>query len=357
MKKFIFILLLATMAVTAGWYHFHRDSTLTVAVISPLRGSIQTVIRVTGDVVNDRTVKMAALVDGQIRSMPVRKGNLVKAGQVLTVLDQREADTRLQKSRAELALEKQSIDESQRQLKRQEKLSRTGGTTQQLLDDAQAKVNAAQARFKVANAILKIEAIQREKFTVKAPFAGVITEKTTEVGQWIEAGTPLFTLVAEQGREIEVNIDAGDSAAVRIGQTVSLASDAWPDHQWQEKILRIAPAITQGTDRALNTFAVRISLGSDAPELILGQQVDARIHTASRNNILKLPFAAMIEKEGAPMVAIIRHHRVTLLPVKTGLEDFTHIEITEGINGNEQIILSEGRELQQGEAVKTSEQP
>lgn len=80
MKKFIFILLLATMAVTAGWYHFHRDSTLTVAVISPLRGSIQTVIRVTGDVVNDRTVKMAALVDGQIRSMPVRKGNLVKAG-------------------------------------------------------------------------------------------------------------------------------------------------------------------------------------------------------------------------------------------------------------------------------------
>lgn len=60
---------------------------MSVEVISPQRGRIETVIRVTGDIVNDRTVKMAALVDGQIQKMPVRKGDSVKAGQILTVLD------------------------------------------------------------------------------------------------------------------------------------------------------------------------------------------------------------------------------------------------------------------------------
>ncbi len=351
MKKLIFFLLLLSTAAIATWFHYQPDAALSVEVISPQRGRIETVIRVTGDIVNDRTVKMAALVDGQIKKMPVRKGDSVKAGQILTVLDKREANARLQKARAELALEKQSIDESSRQLKRLQKLSVSGGTTQQLLDDARAKVNTAKAGYKVAEAMLKIETIHREKTTVTAPFAGVITEKTTEVGQWIEAGTALFTLVAEEGREIEVNIDAGDSAAVRSEQLVSVSSDAWPDFKWQEKILRIAPAITETSDAALNTFAVRISLGNDAPRLMLGQQVDARIHTDSREDILKLPFGAIIEKESGSMVAVIRNQRIVLLPVQTGLEDFTHIEITAGITENEQIIISEGRELQEGEAV------
>lgn len=340
-------------AVAAGvWFSLQEEKALIVTTVTPERGQIQAVIRVTGEIVNDRTVTMTALVDGQIQAMPVRKGDRVKAGQTLTVLDKREADARLQKAKAELALEKQAIAESSRKLKRQRELAKTGGTSTQLLDDARAALNAASARYKVAEAVLKIEKIHREKVTVTAPFDGVITEKTTEVGQWVEAGTALFTLVAVEGREIEVNIDAGDSATVETGQIVSVSSDAWPDQNWQEKILRIAPAITADQESALNTFATRISLGSEAPELLLGQQVDARIHTATREDVIKLPFGALIEKDDQSLVAVIQNNQVALLPVQTGLEDFTHVEITEGLSGDEQVILSEGRELKEGEDVQ-----
>ena len=353
MKKILILFLLLIVAIAVGWAAFNQEQPLMVTTIVPERGAIEAVIRVTGEVVNDRTVKMTALVDGQIKEMSVRRGDSVLAGQVLTVFDRREANARLHKAEAELEREKQAVAESYRKLKRLRDVSKSGGASVQVIDDAQAKWRAATARFKVTEARLEIEKIHREKVEVRAPFAGVITEKKTEVGQWVEAGTALFTLVAKAGREIEVNVDAGDSATIASGQIVSISSDAWPERQWEEKILRIAPAITEGQESALNTFAVRISLGTKAPSLLLGQQVDARVHTETRKDVMRLPFGALIEQDKASEVAVVEGGKVALLPVKTGLEDFTHVEIISGLKGDETVILTEGQELSAGQAVQS----
>ena len=353
MKKILILLLLLIVAIAIGWSAFNQEQPLSVTTITPEQGAIEAVIRVTGEVVNDRTVKMTALVDGQIKELSVRRGDSVLAGQVLTVFDRREADARLHKAEAELARERQAVAESYRKLKRLRDVKKSGGASIQVIDDAQAKWREATARLKVTEAKLEIENIHREKVEVRAPFAGVITEKKTEVGQWVEAGTALFTLVAKEGREIEVNVDAGDSAAIAPGQMVSISSDAWPDTHWEEKILRIAPAITEGQESALNTFAVRISLGAKAPSLLLGQQVDARVHTETRKDVMRLPFGALIEQDKASEVAVIVAGKVVLLPVKTGLEDFTHVEIISGLKGDETIILTEGQEFHAGQAVQS----
>lgn len=352
MKKILILLSLLIAAIAIGWTALNQEQPLSVTTIFPERGDIEAVIRVTGEVVNDRTVKMTALVDGQIQAMSVRKGDSVQANQVLTVFDQREADARLHKVEAELEREKQAVKESYRKLKRLRDVSKSGGASVQSIDDAQADWRAATARFTVTEARLEIEKIHREKVEVRAPFAGVITEKKAEVGQWMEAGTALFTLVAKAGREIEVNVDAGDSAAIAPGQIVSVSSDAWPNTQWKEKVLRIAPAISEGQESALNTFAVRISLGAKAPALLLGQQVDARVHTETREDVMRLPFGALIEKDKESQVAVIEDGKVVLLPVKTGLEDFTHVEIVSGLEGDETLILTEGQELNAGQAVQ-----
>ena len=80
MKKLIFFLLLLSAAAIATWLHYQPDAALSVEVISPQRGRIETVIRVTGDIVNDRTVKMAALVDGQIQKCQCVKATPLKPG-------------------------------------------------------------------------------------------------------------------------------------------------------------------------------------------------------------------------------------------------------------------------------------
>lgn len=311
-------------------------------------------IRVTGKVINDRTVTLTALVDGQIQSMQVQKGNRVKAGQVLASLDQREAKALLAKAQAEQERELQAVNEAQRKLKRVRMLSKSGHTSTQLLEDTKAEWLASQARLQVAYANLEVARIHREKTQINAPFAGVITEKTTEVGQWLEAGEALFTLVAHEGREIEVNVDAGDSDAIHLQQQVTLSCDAYPGLEWHARVHWIAPAISQNAQQAVNTFAVRMSLGDNAPTLLLNQQIDARILTAERDNVLKLPFEALQEDSGQSQVAVIDAGQVRWLPVQTGIEDFTHVEILAGIDETTQVILPEGKTLLSGQPVKTA---
>lgn len=345
-------LLLVVMAGVAAWTL--RPAALPeVQVIHAQRGPIESTIRVTGRVINDRTVTLTALLDGQIQGMLVEKGQKVKAGQVLAYLDKREADALLEKARAQAARERQAVDEAARKLQRLRKMGRSGGAAAQTIDDAEAEWRAAQARLRVAEADLNVAKIHREKIEITAPFAGVITQKTAEVGQWLEAGTQLFTLVADEGREIEANVDAGDSGIVHVGQTVTVISDAFPGRDWHETVHWIAPAITADQDDAINTFAVRMTLGPDAPPLLLEQQVDVRIRTARKEDVLKLPYGALIDQGDKQQVAVVRDGRIKLVDVGTGIDDFSHIEITAGLKGDEDIVLPQGqKKLTDGMAVQ-----
>lgn len=349
-KKTGYIILSCIILTLLTW-SFKSESSLPVNVISPQLGTIESVIRVTGKVINDRTVTLTSLVDGQIQHITVQKGDRIKAGQVLARLDDREAEALLNKANAEVEREVQRVKETLRKFRRMQKMSGSGGVSDQRVEDTKAEWLAAKARKKVVRAEYRIAKIHRDKTSVTAPFAGIITEKTVEVGQWLEAGIQLFTLVAHEGREIEVNVDAGDSAAIHLGQEVVMTTDAFPDKQWQETIHWISPAISKSEKEAINTFAVRMTLNDSAPDLLLNQQVDARILTARRNNKLKLPFESLIENQGNVQVAVLEGDKVTLVLIKTGIEDFTHVEILEGIDKNTRIILPEGKNLTDGQKV------
>ncbi len=358
MKKTVLLslmVLLTLIVVVVGW-KFSQGDVADVTLITAETGPIESVIRVTGRVINDRTVTMTALVDGQIQGMLVQKGDQVKAGQVLAYFDKREADALMDKAKAVVARERQAVDEATRKLKRLQEMFLTGGASTQLVEDTEALWLAARARLQVAEAELRVARIQREKVEVTAPWDGVIIEKSTEQGQWVEAGIKLFTLVAEDGREIEANVDAGDSGVVAIGQTVSITSDAFPDHRWNEVIHWISPAIITADNAAVNSFAVRMTLGSKAPPLLLGQQVDVEISTARRESTLKLPYTALIESAGSPHIATVRDGKVLYVPVSTGIEDFSHVEIISGLAAGDTVILFQGKALAEGSMVRASRQ-
>lgn len=354
MKKSLLITIVALLALTAlvGGWKMHRGDAIDVTVINAEMGPIESVIRVTGRVINDRTVTMTALVDGQIQGMLVQKGDRVKAGQVLAYLDKREAEALMEKAAAVVAREQQAMDEAARKLGRLREVSLTGGASTQTVEDTEASWRAAQARLQVAEAEWRLARIHREKVEVTAPWDGVIIEKSAEQGQWLEAGIKLFTLVAEEGREIEANVDAGDSGVVEIGQTVTITCDAFPGRRWNETVHWISPAIITGDSAVMNSFAVRMTVGPEAPPLLLGQQVDVEIRTAHRESVLKLPYTALIESEDNPQVAVVRDGKVVYVPVTTGIEDFTHVEIVAGIAVGDSVILTQGKAPAAGSMVR-----
>ena len=160
----------------------------------------------------------------------------------------------------------------------------------------------------------------------------------------------IFSLAKESPREIEVMVDESDAGLVKAGQPVDLTSEAFPGKSWREQITEVSPAVKK--EGGANSIKVRVSHGTDAPALKLGQQVDAKIQTGHRVDIAKLPFECIINVGGKTSVAIPKGGAIRFAPVDTGIEDAISVEIVRGVSMGEEVILPEGKQLKEGERIR-----
>ena len=261
-------MLVSVQTVRVGDY---RPEVVATGTVMPAR-EIMLSPRVSGEVINDRSVTLTALVDGQVVSVEAALGDRVEAGQVLASMGNRASAANLRRARAYL----QQLEVHRREAKlnhgRTQRLAEKGAVSQEQLEEAKLNWEAATAAWEVAEAGLRLAEVAQEWQAVRAPFAAVVVDKSTETGQWVEAGTKLFTLVALDNWEIEAHVDAVDSGRVQVGQPVAIRCDAFPGQVWQSSVKWIGPSVEREQERRLNTFRVRLGLGDEAPSLLLGQQ-------------------------------------------------------------------------------------
>jgi multidrug efflux pump subunit AcrA (membrane-fusion protein) len=115
-------------------------------------------------------------------------------------------------------------------------------------------------------------------------------------------------------------------------------------------VTRVAPAVEK--QGGANSIKVRVSCGAQAPDLKLGQQVDAKIRTAHRAGIVKLPFDCLISSAGQTTVAVVEQGVIRFVPVVTGIEDAVSVEIVKGVSAGDTVVLPQGKPLKPGERVK-----
>jgi RND family efflux transporter MFP subunit len=349
-KKILFTVLL----VIAGFFLYDQwqqyfDDGLAVKVATVEQGEIYQAITVPGKVVSKLRVNLTPSIAGRLTHIFVEEGDTVKSGDLLARLDDREAKSYLKRAKASFEGAKEDVVLAERSLKRLKQAFEKGAVAKKLVEEAEIELRSAKAREKIAEEEVRSAKLALENPRIVAPFSGTITARYVEVGQWVVPSETLFTLIDEKQREVEVQVDAADSGGIAVGQTVTLSSDAFPGLEWNESVTRLAAA-TNNVGNA-NTVSVYISLGNNAPSLRFGQQVDADIRTAWNPNALKVPFGALISKGGKTYVATIKDGKVNLVEVVTGIEDFSHVEVLQGVNVGQSVVLANGRSLQEGQKV------
>ncbi len=342
MRMRLFIALsLFTVAIGAGALIALDEPVHRVETVSVERSDLELAIRVSGEVINDRRVTLTALVDGQVVSVKAAVGDRVAEAQVLAAMDNRAADAQLRRAQANLRQVEIRLREEQRRYSRLQKLAGQGAASAEQLEAAKLNWETATAILEVAKADLRLAEVAKEWQQVRAPFAAVVVDKSTESGQWVEAGTKLFSLVALDNREIEANVDAVDSGRVRLGQTVEIRCDAFPDVPWHSTVDWIGPSVEREKDSRLNTFRIRLGLGENPPDLLLGQQVDLEILAARRQGVLTLPYNALREREGGYEVGVIESGRLQYRSVVTGLEGESRVELLSGLTEGARVVSLE----------------
>ncbi len=321
---------------------------LEVKVVTPGKGVMTSSISATGRIVSGQEAEVVSSVSSRVVKVLAGEGQSVSRGALLVLLDDRESFTKINSDKATLSEAHARVGQAEKNLKALRNVYEAGGASLNSVQDAELQYAVAQAAEKKAAAELRSSSLFLERFKIFAPFSGVIVKKSVQIGDVAVPGVALFSLANISQTEIEVSVDESDAGQLRVGQEVEVSCEALPNLTWKERILRIEHAVRK--EGSANTLKAHVSF-SKRSALRLGQQVDVKIKLAEKKGVFKVPFDAVIHKDGKSYVATVRDGKVHLEPAVTGLEDASSVEILSPVRGDGEFILTEGKSLNEGQRV------
>lgn len=297
------------------------------AVIEVKASQVPVTVEMTGQVTAVYQATLASRIQGTIDNLLVREGSLVRKGQTLVVLDNRDLQAELSRVTAEL-------DNAKAHQNRMEDLYRKDAVSKQELENATRALRVAEAGRKAVLAQLSYT-------IVKAPFDGVITEKKVEIGELASPGQPLLKMEEPDQLRLEATVAESDVRVVSVGSSLPVVIDALGSDPLKGRVSQILPA----GDPQTHTFTMKVELPK-TPGLKSGMFGRLRLEKAVSTTLL-LPKSAFIERgELASLFVVGSDHVARLRWVKIGRTLQQGVEILSGVDAGERVIVdgSKGRD-------------
>jgi RND family efflux transporter MFP subunit len=184
---------------------------------------------------------------------------------------------------------------------------------------------------------------------VRAPISGAVKEKLTARGSYLPVNGKIVTLVRINPLRLRADIPEAASAAVRTGQTMTLAVDAFPGRTFTGRVVRIGPSLDEKT-RALT---VEAEVANPNNLLRPGMFAKSQLITEKSARAVMVPQRAVLNVAGLNKVFVIEQGQASERIVKTGATDGELIEITEGVKDGDLVATSNLDKLQQGTIVRS----
>src|SRR3954453_19488476 len=326
----------------------------TVSVIAPERGAPQQEIVLPGTMQAFTDAGIYARVPGYLRKWYVDLGGRVRAGQLLADIDTPEIDQQLEQARADLATAEANTRLAQLTAERYRDLIRTDSVSKQDLDNANGSLEAKATAVTSASAnVRRLEQLKGfEKIT--APFDGVVTARTTDVGALIDSGSnakELFHVAAVHRLRVFINVPQIYSRAARPGIKADLTLTEFPGRTFTGTLARTAQSI----DVASRTLLTEIDVENAKGELLPGSYAEVHLKLASEASTFKLPINAIIFRtEGVQVAVVGADGKVALVPVTLGRDYGNSLEVVAGLTGTERVIVNAPDSIEAGQAVRVA---
>jgi len=324
----------------------------TVAVVSPERGAPQEEIALPGNMNAFADASLYARTNGYLRKWYVDIGSHVRAGQLLAEIDTPEVDQQLQQARADLATAQANSRLAQTTAERYRDLMKSDSVSQQDLDNANGNLEAKAAAVESARANVKrLEQLQSFK-RIEAPFDGVVTARNTDIGALIDSGSnarELFHVAAVHRLRVFVSVPEVYARAAQIGLKADLTLKEFPGRRFTGTLVRTAQSI----DPASRTLLTEIDVDNPKGELLPGSYAEVHLKLPTPASTLKLPVSSLIFRADGLMVATVKDgDRVAIVPVTTGRDYGSSVEIVGGLTGSERVVLNPPDSLADGQTVR-----
>jgi HlyD family secretion protein len=390
----ILIVLIVVLSAMKG-----KDSnTVKVQTDNVKKQEIIATVASTGIIQPETQVKISADVSAKIIKMDVKEGDWVEKGQFLAQLDREKylaavesSEANLRSSRANANLARENMQRAEKDYKRVKELFEKQLESQAIMDQNSANYQVEKARYQSvleqvdqAGAILKQAKDDLSKTTITAPMAGTISQLNKEMGE-IALGSQfqedvIMVISDLNNMEALVDVDENDIVSIALGDKAKVEVDALSDLEFDGMVTEIASSAKvsgSGTADQKTEFEVKVKITNPGEKLRPGMTASAEIVTEVRDNVLVVPIQSVSvrsaeelknhkpegnsgkdstenkteytpDKDGfVAIVWVVNDGIVKAIPVKTGIQSETHIEIVNGLAENDEVVTGNYRAISQ----------
>jgi membrane fusion protein, multidrug efflux system len=315
-------------------------------IVQPQDG--QASLTLTGEVQARFRADLSFRVSGRVLARLVDVGAHVNAGDLLARLDPAEQQADFDAATAAVAAAEAQLRVAQATFDRQSNLLSSGFTTRVAYDQAQEQLRTAQSTLESAKAELgrTREAVGDTELRARA--AGVITARSLEIGQVVQAAQSVFTLAQDGERDAVFDVSESMFLGDMAGGRVSLALVSGPDVTAVGYVREISPAV----DPRSSTVRVRVAIQNPSPAMTLGSAIAGAAGTKAATEIT-VPWTALTATGSKPAVWIVDPKKSTasLKPVIVGAYEAGAVLIKEGLEAGDRVVIDGGKLLSSGQPV------
>jgi len=399
MKKVIGVVVILAIGAAAWWYFSGGDSNantdmfLRTAVVS--KGDLVVSISSTGSIEPVEQVEVKSKASGEIMELPIQEGDIVKKGQLIARLDRTTAQNDYDQAQADYTVAEATVEQQKKELDRQQSLFDKKLASEFDLDNARLAYDQAKAQLVRSKSTLSTAKERLDDTEIHAPIDGVVLTRPVEVGQIISSGTTTVTggtllcTIANMSRVYVVaDVDETDIGKVKVGMPARITPDAYPDQEFDGKVLRISPLAK--VEQNVTMFEVTTMVDNLNAMLLSGMNATVEVVMAQSQNTMLLPARAvemrplpakpdmadssrgerpqpMAEAAASgggqrpsgpggnpsgqkwghrggghmgPAVQVMKNGIKEWVPIKTGLSNLDNIEVLSGLNVGDTVVYS-----------------
>mgnify|MGYP000092791894 CR=1 FL=1 len=322
----------------------------------PVRGAV---LAGTGYVVTgEKYIAIGVRVAGRIEKYFADEGQSVRTGDPLVAIDDRDYRARLDRAEAQLATARANLELHTSELRRAERLQRSGIIAAQELEQKQNQEAVDRARIGELDAEVALAKVELDYTVLRAPRDGVILAKLKEVGEIAVPGGfagsgDLIRMANLDDMRAEIDVNESDLTRVYLGQGAEVIPDAYPDASYAATVVKLYPQV----NRQKGTLKVEVKVTTADARLLPDMSVRVNFLAEAKPSapgapIVLVPRAAVRRDEQASYVWVVEDEHVNRHAVTIGTELGDQVQIATGLTGTETLVVGDAITLVDGATVK-----
>ncbi len=360
----VVVVVIVLLGLYFGWNALFKKSIevelVSVTLQSPSQSSAA--LTASGYVVAQRQAAVASKGTGRLVYLGVVEGDRVVKDEIIARLEDSDIKAQLEQAKATLKLYEADLKEAENNYRRIQELLKSGSATIADVDAAESRYQRVLASIELAKAQILGTEVAMENTLIRAPFNGTVLTKNADVGEivaplaaGINSKANVVTIADMNSLQVEADVSESNITKITPDQDCEIRLDAYPQNAYPGFVAKIVPT----ADRAKATVMVKVGFKSyDAkvlPEMsakVVFLKEKIKEEQLNEKQILVIPKESIREKNGNKFVYMVVDDSVVEIPVTTGRDMGSFIEIINGLENGDRVISKITDEIKDGISVK-----